>query len=76
MPFLSEGGLPGNERPGEVCKSQRHEPLKIAASAAHNFAQVKICRKGFRIEAIRSEKSRDAVDLGVAEIPDVRERDR
>jgi hypothetical protein len=35
---------------------------------------VKIGGKGFGIEATHSEKSRDAVDLGLAEIPDIRER--
>jgi len=36
---------------------------------------MKIGGKGFGIEATHSEKSRDAVDLGLAEIPDIRERD-
>lgn len=60
--------------PGEVYQSQRHEPLKIAAPAAHDLARMKIGGKGFGIEATHSEKSRDAVDLGLAEIPDIRER--
>ena len=32
---------------------------------------MKIGGKGFGIEATHSEKSRDAVDLGLAEIPDI-----
>ena len=72
---FSEQGLPGDERSGEVCQSQRNEPLKIAATTAHDLARMKIGGKGFGIEATHSEKSRDAVDLGLAEIPDIRERD-
>ena len=71
---FSEQGLPGDERSGEVCQSQRNEPLKIAATAAHNLARVKIGGKGFGIEPGYGEKSRDAVDLSVAEISDIRER--
>ena len=62
--------------PGEVYQSQRHEPLKIAAPAAHDLAGVKSCGEGFGIEAAHGEKGRDAVDLGVAEILDSRERNR
>lgn len=69
-----EQGLPGDERSGEVCQSQRNEPLEIAAPTAHDLARMKIGGKGFGIEATHSEKSRDAVDLGLAEIPDIRER--
>ena len=50
------------------------EPLEIAAPTAHDLARMKIGGKGFGIEATHSEKSRDAVDLGLAEIPDIRER--
>ena len=45
-----------------------------ANPTAHDLARVKIGGKGFGIEATHSEKSRDAVDLGLAEIPDIRER--
>ena len=71
---FSEQGLPGDERSGEVCQSQRNEPLKIAAPTAHDLARVKIGGKGFGIEPGYGEKSRDAVDLSVAEISDIRER--
>ena len=61
--------------PVKFAKSQRNEPLKIAAPTAHDLARVKICGKGFGIETRHGEKSRDTVDLGGAEIPDIRERD-
>ena len=60
--------------PVKFAKSQRNEPLEIAAPTAHDLARMKIGGKGFGIEATHSEKSRDAVDLGLAEIPDIRER--
>ena len=44
-------------------------PVKFAKASG-----MKIGGKGFGIEATHSEKSRDAVDLGLAEIPDIRER--
>ena len=69
-----EQGLPGDERSCEVCKSQRNEPLKIAAPTAHDLARVKICGKGFGIETRHGEKGRNTIDLGLAEIPDIRER--
>ena len=47
----------------------------ITKPLAHDLARVKIGGKGFGIEARRGEKSRDTVDLGGAEIPDIRERD-
>jgi hypothetical protein len=36
---------------------------------------VKICGKGFGIETRHGEKGRNTIDLGLAEIPDIRERD-
>lgn len=76
MPVLPGARLPGDERSGKICQSQRHEPLKIAATTAHDLTRVKICGKGSGIEAIHGEKCRNAVDLGVAEIPDFSERER
>ena len=42
---------------------------------AHDLARVKICGKGFGIETRHGEKGRNTIDLGLAEIPDIRERD-
>ena len=47
--------------------------FKIRCSVLAERAD-KIGGKGFGIEPGYGEKSRDAVDLGVAEIPDIRER--
>lgn len=70
-----EQGLPGDERSCEVCQSQRNEPLEIAAPTAHDLARMKIGGKGFGIETRHGEKGRNTIDLGLAEIPDIRERD-
>jgi len=84
MPYrrISADACPSRSRgcretnvPVKFAQGRGREPLKIAAPTAHDLARVKIGGKGFGIEARRGEKSRDTVDLGGAEIPDIRERD-
>ena len=68
--------LQRDDRTGEIHGCEAHDIQEGGAAAAHNIVAICSVGQGYRIDTAGGEESRHPVDLGVAEIPDLRERSK
>ena len=68
--------LQRDDRTGEIHGCEAHDIQEGGAAAAHNIVAIGSVGQGYRIDTAGGEECRHPVDLGVAEIPDLRERSK
>lgn len=68
--------LQRDDRTGEIHGCETHDIQEGGAAAAYNIVAIGSVGQGYRIDTAGGEECRHPVDLGVAEIPDLRERSK